>query len=374
MTKMPNGKKAHEPLFHISKRASLPRPIAYSIRVGSILIAILFCAFLSFLILGANIGDFFSAMFKGSFGHSIYTWKYFKDVAILLCISVAVTPAFRMKFWNIGANGQALVGALASVACIWYWGKSMPQWLLLIVMFLAAVLAGMIWAVIPAIFKALWNTNETLFTLMMNYISIYLVEYFLRMWLGQTPAMNALKEGRLPELRNIPALKSIDPRGFLLIIIIVSLITLAMYFYLRYSKHGYEISVVGESENTARYIGINVKKVIIRTMLLSGALCGLTGFLIVSGLSHNINSETIGSLGFTAIMVSWLANFNPLLMFLTSGLIIFLEKGGNQLSTSFNVSSAFPNMVIGIVLLFFLGSEFFIRYQIKIRKTKREVQ
>ena len=362
------GKKAREPLFHILKRSPLPFWKVWMVRGGSVVAAFLFCALLALILVGALPGEFVSSMIQGSFGNSIYTWKFVKNVAVLLCISLAVTPAFRMKFWNIGANGQVLVGALAAVACAIYFGASLPNGALLAVMFAAAVAAGMIWAAIPAIFKAIWGTNETLFTLMMNYIATYLVLFFLQVWLpGGETALKELKVGHLPEIRQIPALASIDKRGYLLLVLIVVLMTFGMFVYLRYTKHGYEIAVVGESENTARYIGINVKKVIIRTVLVSGAICGVAGFLIVSALDHSITTETVGGQGFTAIMVSWLASFNPLYMFLTSSLIIFLQSGASHIATTFNVSSAFPNMVVGIILFFAIGSEFFIRYRVVFR-------
>ena len=115
-------------------------------------------------------------------------------------------------------------------------------------------------------------------------------------------------------------------------ILIVLVLTVAMYIYLKYSKHGYELSVVGESENTAKYIGINVKKVILRTMFVSGAVCGIAGFLLVGGTDHTISSTTAGNRGFTAIMVSWLAKFNPIYMIITSLLLVFLSAGASQIS------------------------------------------
>ena len=366
-------KTMHEPLVHVSKRPVIPWQKAWMIRGLAILAAFLFAALLSAVAMGASPLDFFKSIFKGSFGNSLFVWKFVKNVAVLLCISLAVTPAFRMKFWNIGANGQVLIGALCAITCVIYLGSSLPNWALLIVMFFAAVLGGMLWAVIPAIFKAIWNTNETLFTLMMNYIASYLVLFFLQLWSpnGET-SLKEQSAGHLPEIRQIPGLAAIDERGYLLLILIVAVLTVGMFIYLRYSKHGYEISVVGESEKTARYIGINVRKVIIRTMLVSGAICGVAGFLIVSALDHSITTETVGGRGFTAIMVSWLANFNPFYMVMTSSLIVFLSSGAADLQTTFGVSSAFPDMITGIILFFVLGSEFFIHYRVKFRKKHSE--
>ena len=144
-----------------------------------------------------------------------------------------------------------------------------------------------------------------------------------------------------------------------------------MYIYLKYSKHGYEIAVVGGSENTARYIGINVKKVIIRTMAISGAICGLTGLLLVGGTSHSIASTTADGRGFTAIMVSWLAKFNPLIMILTSFLLVFLDRGADEVSTKFGLNNSFSDILTGIILFFIIGCEFFIQYKINPNENNR---
>ncbi len=348
--------KVREPLFHIAKRSSMPLWNSLAIRAGAVIFAVILCGLLVAAVLDRSPFEFYTTFFKGSFGTSRKLWKLSKDIAVLLCISLAVTPAFRMKFWNIGAEGQVLVGALASVACMYYLKDTVSTPLLIAIMFLASVVAGSIWSIIPALFKVKWNTNETLFTLMMNYIATYTVAFCLIKWTPDgSSSLGALPYGHLPELFD---------NEYLLLIIVVLLLTAGMYIYLNYSKHGYEISVVGESENTAKYIGINVKKVITRTMLLSGAICGLAGFLIVAALDHSVTINTVGGLGFTAIMVSWLAKFNPLTMIATSFLITFLDQGASQLSTNFGISDAFPNVVVGIILFFIIGCEFFINYKI----------
>jgi simple sugar transport system permease protein len=147
-------------------------------------------------------------------------------------------------------------------------------------------------------------------------------------------------------------------------------LTVFMFIYLKYSKHGYELTVVGESENTARYIGINVPKVVLRTMLLSGAICGIAGMLLVSGTDHTITRNTVSGRGFTAIMVSWLAKFNPLVMILTSFLIVFLQKGASEITTKLGLNNSFSEILTGIIIFFIIGSEFFINYALKFRSHK----
>ena len=143
-----------------------------------------------------------------------------------------------------------------------------------------------------------------------------------------------------------------------------------MFIYLRYSKHGFEISVVGESKQTAKYVGINVKKIIVRTMALSGALCGLAGFIAVAGASHTISISTAGGRGFTAIIVAWLAKFNAFIMILISALLVFLEKGAIQIASQYNLNDYASEMITGIILFFILGSEFFINYRLEFRGKK----
>jgi len=355
-------KKAHEPLFHISKRDAMPWYWGLLVRVIAVVVALLLSSVLAYFLIGTgNPFRLLSTLVDGSFGSERRIWKFAKDLAVMLCISLAVTPAFRMKFWNIGAEGQVLVGALAAIACAFYIKDAVPNEVLLVIMLLAAMFAGAIWGVIPAIFKAIWNTNETLFTLMMNYIATSLVAFSLIKWTPDgSSALGIVEFGMLPEIFH----------PYLLLIIAVGVLTVGVYIYLYHSKHGYEISVVGESQKTACYIGINVKKVVIRTMIVSGAICGVAGFLIVAALDHTITTATVGGLGFTAIMVSWLAKFNPFIMIATSALIVFLDQGSSQLSTAFNISSAFPNVIVGIILFFIIGCEFFINYQIKFRKLK----
>ena len=351
-----------EPLFHVVKRDTMPLWKSMAIRVIAVVGALLFCSVLAIFMIKANPIEFLSTLFEGTFGTSRRLWKFAKDSSVLLCISLAVTPAFRMRFWNIGAEGQTLIGALASVAVAIYLGDTLPNPLLLLVMFAASVLAGAVWGGIPAIFKAKWETNETLFTLMMNYVASGLVAYFLLLWTPSgSSVLGALPVGHMPTLVH----------EYFILIIIVLLLTFAVYTYLQYTKHGYEISVVGESEKTANYIGIRVNNVIVRTMIVSGAICGIAGFLIVSALDHSVTTTTVGGMGFTAIMVSWLAKFNPLIMIGTSAFITFLQQGSSQITTNFNIDSAFPSMVIGIVLFFIIGCEFFIGYQLKFRRSNK---
>ena len=368
---MNNSVKSHhkEPLIHITKRDAMPFWKSCLIRVVAIVFALILCSVIIVVMTNYNPLQVFAAMYKGSFDTPRKMWKLFQNIAMLLCIALAVTPAFKMRFWNLGAEGQVLVGGLAAAACMFYAGDKLPNWLLIVIMLAASLIGGIIWAVIPAVFKAKWNTNESLFTLMMNYVAIQLVACAIMVWVPNGSSVMGVinrnsRAGWLPDLFG---------QKYLINIIVVALITVLMFIYLKYSKHGYEISVVGESENTARYIGINVKKVIIRTMTLSGAVCGLAGFLLVSGTNHSISTELAGGNGFTAIMVSWLAKFNPIMMVLTSFLISFLQVGAGEIATNFRLNESVADILTGIILFFIIGCEFFINYKINIRSKHKEV-
>lgn len=350
--------------FHIVKRDAVPWHFSVLIRAAAIIASLLVSAVVITVLTKKNPIEVYTSMIKGAFGSELRIWSLVQNIAVLLCISLAVTPAFKMKFWNCGAEGQVLVGGLATISVMMFLGDVLPYPVLLIVMILASVLAGIVWAVVPAFFKAMWNTNETLFTLMMNYVAIQLVAFFLKYFVKSgSGILSPMPEFGLPVIAG---------KAYLLNIIIVAVLTVLVYIYLKKTKHGYEIAVVGESENTAKYIGINVKKVIIRTLVVSGALCGIAGLILVGGTNHTISTTTAGGRGFTAIMVSWLAKFNPIYMVLTSFLIVFLEKGASQISTDYRLPLAISDIVTGIILFFIIGCEFFLNYKILVSKNGKE--
>ncbi len=360
-------KRVKTPLFHIAKRdpASMPWYFGVLVRIAAVIAALAVSGVLVMLLADKNPIQVYSEMINGVFGTERRIWNTLQDLAILLCISLAVTPAFKMRFWNCGAEGQVLIGGLATIAVMFFLGDKLPYPLLILVMVVASIAAGIIWAVIPAVFKAMWNTNETLFTLMMNYVAIQLVAWFLKVFVKSgSGVLSTMPEYGLPV---------IGGKQFLLNIIVVALLTAVSFIYLKYSKQGYEISVVGESENTAKYIGIGVKKVIIRTLIVSGAICGIAGLLIVGGTNHTISTDTVAGRGFTAIMVSWLAKFNPVVMVLTTFIVVFLDKGAQQITTAFGVPSSISDIITGIMLLFIIGCEFFLRYKIVFTGRAKEV-
>ena len=358
-----------EPLLHLVKAPAAPLYKSILIKIGALLISLLLGATICSLLSNNSILDFFVYLFKGAIGlgsarpeRRIYT--LLGETALLLCVALALLPAFKMRFWNLGGNGQIMISCIATMLMIKLLGGVWPDWLVIIVMIVDGVLAGAVWAVIPAIFKAFFKTNESLFTLMMNYIAMGLGTYFI------TAFADSGSNTILP-VQN-PVLPDIGGNEYFLSIIVVALITAFMCVYLKFGKHGFEISIVGGSENTAKYVGLNVKKVIIRTLALSGALCGVVGVLLVGSIHHTVTPNLSHDMGFTAIMVAWLGKLDPILIVVASLFITFIDKGMSTVNTEFDItSSASSNIVLGLIYFFIIGSEFFIEYQIKLRDKKK---
>ena len=320
-----------EPFLQVSKRRNKAGwQERLLIRFIALILALIVCGAVIVPLVKMNPVDVYKAIWDGAMGSERRIWQTIRDTMILLCIAIGLAPAFKMKFWNIGAEGQILIGGACSAAVMIYAGDKMSPILLLIVMFIASAIGGMIWGMIPAVFKAYWNTNETLFTLMLNYVAMQVITYCIVFWE--------------------------NPKGSN---------TVGMFIYLKYCKQGYEIAVVGESENTARYAGIHVKKVIIRTMAISGAICGIAGFVIVSGASHTISTATAGGRGFTAIIVAWLSKFNTFIMVAVSFGIVFMDQGAVQIATQYGLNENASDVILGIILFFLIGAEFFINYRVK---------
>ena len=359
------NEKKKEPFFHVVKRDALPWYQSVGIRAVAIILALIVCGIVTTLTTGINPVEVYQSVFSGAFGTARKTWITLQNMSVLLLIALALTPAFKMKFWNIGGEGQVLIGGLAAAACMICLGEKVPNVVVIICMVISSVAAGAIWGFIPAFFKAKWNTNETLSTLMMNYIATQLVAFFTILW--EVPKGSG-KIGIINQNSNAGWLPQLFGSKYLLSIFVSVIVTVFMYIYLNYSKQGYAISVVGESENTAKYVGIKVEKVIIRTVVLSGALCGLVGLLLVGSINHTITTTIAGGQGFTAVLVSWMSKFNPLTMVFATFLIIFMDRGASEISTAFGLNHAYSDILTGIILFFIIGCEFFITYRLQFRK------
>lgn len=350
--------------IRLSKKDPLPVWKSLSIRIIAIILSLLVCALIIISVTDLNPFEVFGGIIDGALGTNRRVWVTIRDTLVLLLVAVALIPAFKMRFWNIGAEGQMLMGGLASAALMIYC-ENIPNVILLPLIMIASCLAGLIWGIIPAYFKAKYNTNETLFTLMMNYIAMQLITFCIVFW--ENPA-GSNSVGVINPVSSAGWFPSVFGQRYGLNLIIVIVVTAAVAYYLKFTKHGYEINVVGESWDTARYAGINVKKVIIRTMALSGAICGLSGCLVVSGASHTISTSLGGGRGFTAIIVAWMSNFNTFAMVAISLLLSVMDNGAIQIASQFGLNENVSDILTGIVIFFLIGSEFFIRYKINFDK------
>ena len=357
-------REGNTPLVRLAKRDAMPRGQVWAIRVGSFVLAILIGA-LIFLLLGHSPFQGYATILDGSLGKATVFRQTVRIAVPLLGTALAIAPCFKMRFWNIGAEGQITAGAVGASWLALFCADSIPGPVLLVLMAALGALFGGLWALVPAFFKARWGTNETLFTLMMNYIMIGIVR-----WLQGGPWEGRPGSQIIPEFADSALL----PRVFGIHCgwIIVLVLTVLMFLYMKYTKQGYEIAVVGESENTARYAGMNVAKVVMRTMFLSGALSGLVGFIVVSGADGTLHAEVAAGVGFTAITVAWLAQLNPFAMIAISFLLGVLEKGSDTLQTRMEVPASISDIITGVFLFCMLGCEFFINYRLIFRKGRKE--
>ena len=309
------------------------------------------------LVLGNNPFAIYGTILSGAFRSEMAIQATIKIMIPLLIASLGVMLAFKMKFWNIGGEGQLIMGGVfASYFALFH--ADWPGFILFPVMFIAGIIGGGIWALIPAFFKGKFGTNETLFTLMLNYIALYLVSW-LQEGSWRDPAANGFpkiasfdKSAVLPKLFGVQI-------GWVIALILVAI----LFVYLRYTKQGYEISVVGESRATATYAGMNVQKIILRTMFLSGAVAGIAGMVQVTGSDRTLTTGVAGGVGFTAIIVAWLAQLNPVSSLIIAFLFSVLEKGSSVVQSQFGLSTDCADVLQGIILFFVLGCEFFIRYK-----------
>jgi len=354
--------KQKSPLFHIARRTDVSKRKLVAIKAIAIILSLIVSCIIVGAVYGVNPFVFIGSLFEGTLGSVNRIWVFLKDIAILLAIGLALLPAFKMKYWNTGADGQILVSALAAYICIYYMGGHVNDVLLAFISLFAAIVAGVIWAVIPAIFKAFWNTNETLFTLMMNYVATQLVALFVSaVAKSGSHTLDPVYYGSLSMIYQ-----------YLTPIIIVILLTIAVSIYIKHTKHGFELSLVGESINSAKYVGINVKFVIIRTLIVTGIICGLIGFILTNGLNHVVNSNVTGGKGFIAIIVVWLADFKPYFMILATFMIVFINTGTNYFLTNAGITDTSIVLIISSIVIFFIiGCTFFTRYKVILRKNDK---
>ena len=348
--------------LYVVKRPGMGFVKTWGIRVAAVLSAFLLAALVSTIVKPGSFGTFIVGMFEGNFSDTSYIFTLLGCVSTYLLLSIAVAPVFKMKFWNIGGEGQATVGAIVTAVMLLKLPSTIPDGLAIVLSLITAVAAGVVWALIPTIFKIKFNTNETLFTLMMNYIATLALSGFAIDLCSPTGSHTF---PLIPEGRTIIEIGQIQ---YLPFVVAAVVLTVVIFLYLKKTKHGFELSVLGDSVNTARYTGIKINKVIIRTMIISGAIAGLVGFLIVCGQSQTLTAAPIEGKGFTAVLIAWLGHFNPAEIALYSFFVGFFDKGTSYVASLIQVSTDyFAGLIIGLFILLVVSSEFFVRYQIKVR-------
>ncbi|RBP57647.1 nucleoside ABC transporter membrane protein [Alkalibaculum bacchi] len=342
--------------MRIAKRDELTGNKATYVRIIAILAALVFSG-IFLLITGQNPLDVYISMIDGALGSGYRLTETINIAIPLLVASLGMMMAYKMKFWNIGAEGQIFMGAFGATFFALNF-NTLPRPLLLILMAIGAMTMGGIWLLIPAYFKGRFGTNETLFTLMMNYVAMKWITY-LQYSLWKDPnSMGFPRIANFEENALLPKLFGVHI-GWLIALVLVVFV----YIYMTRTKTGYELAVIGESENTARYAGISIKSTMFKTMLIGGGIVGLTGMIQVSGISGTLSVELTGGMGYTAVITTWLSGLNAPAAVVVCFLFAMLEQGGSYIQTAFQISASVAQILQSIILFFVLGSEFFIKYK-----------
>lgn len=348
-------------MLKIVKKPDTSSTYNIMLNLGAVVFALMSAA-LVMAVFGYNPLEIYGKIIEGSTA-TTYRLQETVNKAIPLCmLSLGVAVAFKMRFWNIGGEGQFYLGAFGASLLAF----AFPDWpapLLLTMMLIAGFVFGGAWALIAAFLKTKFNTNETLTTLMLNYVALKWIAY-LQYGPWKDPAARGFpKFPRFSENAILPQLFDVHI-GW-----IITLIMVAVVFVLfKYTKFGYEITVLGENETTARYAGMNVAKITMLAIIISGGLCGVTGMMQASAIEGSLSEQLSGGLGFTAIITAWLGKLNPILIVAVSFVFAMLLQGGAYLQSALQVPAAVAQIIQGIILFFVLGSGFFSEYAIVSKK------
>lgn len=356
--------------FHVVKRDHCPLWKKLALYVLAVAAALLLGGLL-LMAMGVDPIAYYSRMFTmGMIGNKIAhkTFENYLKVFVPLALtSVALSLAFKMRFWNIGGEGQFTLGAIAAAAVALKLGGTLPGIVVLILMCLAAMVVAGLYGVFVAALKVKFGTNETLMTLMLNYVAMYIL-----IFLGETQAeWNFFLDPKSvrPVFANFGKLVSfykfpIGKFSLNICVILTFLIGALVFVYLRYTKHGYEIAVVGDSAGTAHYAGMKVNAIVLRTVFLSACLIGLAAAFKV-GTAGILSTAITDDVGWTGIVVAWLAQLNTVAIFFVSALISMLHYGSTVAAATFSqVDSSFANMLQGAILFLVLAADFFIRFRV----------
>lgn len=305
---------------------------------------------------GFDPGESYVRMYQGAFGSRYaISETLVKAIPLAIC-GLGVSLAFRMKLWNIGAEGQFHMGALAASGVALSMGD-LSAWMLLPLMFLAGFAAGGIWGAIPGALRAYWDVNETITSLMLNYVAILWVDFLV---FGPWKDPSSMGFPLTPRFSVNGYLPTLGTSRVHIGLILAFIIAIIVYIVLQYTRWGYEVRVVGESKAAARYAGMNVARHILLVMLISGGIAGLAGMIEVSGITHRLQQGISPGYGYTAIIVAWLARLNPFTILLVAFLFGALLVGGFSVQT-LGISFSIVLVLQGAILFFLLGGEIFLK-------------
>lgn len=345
-------------MLKIVKRKSLSKKEHVVIQSLAIVFALLFASIFIGMT-GNNPINVYLSMLDGAFGSGFRFKETIINSIPLIITSLGIIISFKMKFWNIGGEGQFVMGAiLGSYFALYH--NTIPKPLLLTIMLVAGFIAGGLWGIIPAYFRTKFKTNETIFTLLMNYIAIKFLTF---LQYGPWKDPKSFGFPKIPGFVDnavLPKLFGIHI-GFIIAIILCIII----YVYINHTKQGYEISVIGESENTAVYAGMKVDKIVMRTVFISAGICGLAGIMQASAVNKTLAVTLANGTGFTAIIIAYLSNLNAGVTFIVAILFSAMIQGGSYIQMTFDIPQAAANVLQGTILFFVLGSSFFTSYTIK---------
>lgn len=345
-------------MLKITKHKELPVLQIVGIKLGAILAALMVLAF-ALIALGYNPIQVYIELVLGALGSPYRITETIHVMIPLTMTGLGVLIAFKMKFWNIGAEGQIAMGAIAG-SYLALFHSNLPKPLLLLLMVVFAMLAGGIWAYIPAFFKVRYNSNETLFTLMMNYLAIQLI-VFLQFSAWKDPkSFGFAKIAQFDSNAIFPKFFGVHI-GWLVMVVLV----FAIYMLINHTKLGYEICVVGTSKATAKYAGMDVKATTLKTLFISGAIAGMVGIFQASAINGTLSVQVSGGYGFTAIIIAWLSGMSTLVVPITAFFFAILTQGASYIQTVFQIPQAVAEVLQAVILLFALGSEFFVTYRIQ---------
>jgi simple sugar transport system permease protein len=338
-----------------------------AVSLGAIIVA-LFLGGILIQLAGGNAWKSYIHIAEASFGNiGVISDTIVKATPIILT-SLACSVAFRMKLWNIGAEGQFIMGAWGASAVVLFplLPPETSPWLFIPAMILAGMAAGVAWGFIPGYLKAKFNVNEIISTLMMNYIAISWVNFWVfAVWSESGFQMSAKfpDPAWLPRLLDyadaVPAFRGLTTHMGLLFGVVAAII---LWFIVYRSRWGYEIRLIGDNPHAAKYAGISITSNTVLVMMLSGALAGLGGMSEVAGVVHRLQTSPVAAgYGFTGIIVAWLAKLNPIAIIFVSILFGALLLAGREIQPS-----GVPKMIQGIILVCLIASDYLLRYRVRL--------